>query len=79
VSAPFPITTEQQDDDPIRVVLDLDALAADDTDECDSHSLALTPDRAEALAAELQARATDIRQGSPAEIHFIHLEGDPHS
>lgn len=71
----FPVTTERSGQDPTLVVVDLDALRADDTDECDGHSLALTPERASALAAALFSKALAVRLGRPADITFE--TGDP--
>lgn len=70
MTAPFPVTSERLEQDPTLVVVDLDALIADDSDECDGRSLALTPDRADALAAALTAKAADVRAGRRPDITY---------
>lgn len=72
---PFPVTSERIDQDPTLIVVDLEALTADNTDECDGHTLALTPDRAEALAAALTSKAAAVRSGHRPDITYEN--GDP--
>lgn len=69
----LPITTEQFEDDPPLVVIDLRALPAAGI-ACDCLTVGVTPDQADALAASLTTKAAEIRQGLPLDITYT--DGD---
>lgn len=69
----LPITTEQFENDPPLVVIDLRALPAAGI-ACDCLTVGLVPDQADALAASLTAKAAAIRRGLPLDI--IYSDGD---
>lgn len=62
----FPVSVEQFEDDPPTVTVALDQLPRT---ECDSSSLFLTPERAEALASALTSKAAAAR-ASRIDIHY---------
>jgi hypothetical protein len=65
----LPITTEQYEDEPALVVIDLRALPAVGI-ECDGFTVGATPDQADALAVALTAKAAAIRRGLPLDITY---------
>lgn len=69
----LPITTEQYENDPPLVVIDLRALPAAGI-ECDGFTIGATPDQAAALAVALTAKAAAIRRGLPLDITYT--DGD---
>lgn len=62
----LPVTSEQFEDDAPVVVVALDHRLP----ECDGYTVSLTPDRADALAAALTAKAADIRAGRRPDITY---------
>ncbi|MBF4613771.1 hypothetical protein [Curtobacterium sp. VKM Ac-1376] len=73
----LPVTSEQFEDDPPVVVIDLTPLRGSfrgNGFDCDGHTLTLSPDTADALAASLTTKAAAIRQGLPLGITYT--DGD---